>query len=240
MWRSHFLFCTWKLYTLLLPLTCLALPPSGHPLCVIRNRTRSDPDPYALFPRDHKREHSGLKQLPFPSVFITLSHTCLLDHSNRENPWVIPCLLMAISGKTSNTDISTPAPVFTMRSRGPEPSHAMVFLENQVFSFLGYPLTAFCLAVTFPLRGISLLTDAMWTAFMVMPFFLIQWPPIYELQAVAFCGPLQNGGGLYKHLLSCVQNRAKIRLTEKKIGVCCISSSSGHWIIWHWFLKAQK
>lgn len=37
-------------------LPCLVLSPSSHPLGVIRNRTRPDPDLSALLPHDHKEE----------------------------------------------------------------------------------------------------------------------------------------------------------------------------------------
>lgn len=127
---------------------------------------------------------------------------------NRENPRVIPYSVMSASGKWAGTDISTPTPAFTMRSRGT--SNLMV-LEKSIFSFLGYPLIAICLAGTFPLMGISLPTDMVWTTPMVMPFSPSDLAPQYQL----LC-PSKTGLGQFWQ-------------TRKKIGH--ISSSSGQWII---------
>lgn len=99
---------------------------------------------------------------------------------------------MAVSGKTSKPDVSTPSPDFSVRSRctsnsrafpcngGPWKADILLPWESTHHGLLGRDST---------LSWISLLTDLVWTAFMSMPFFLIHWPPDWELLCTDSCFP---------------------------------------------------
>lgn len=132
-----------------------------------------------------------------------------------------PLFIIAVSGKTSNTDVSTPTPVFSVRSRcTPEPFLAMVVLERQIFPFLGYPLTAVWLAGTVPYPespdrlGVNI--------FHIYAFLSFSFTDHQNrsscAQTVAFHGFLKNERGLELFFLcvSCLQERVRARLTNKK------------------------
>lgn len=118
----YVLFSSWKPYTPLLSLPHLALPclaSSQPPSLGDKKQDKTKSWPICRPPPWPQGGNTVLcSNSPFPMSASQTRTPAFVTIQNRENPWVIPYLIMAVSRKTSNTDISTPAPVFTVGSGG--------------------------------------------------------------------------------------------------------------------------
>lgn len=182
----------------------------------------------------------------FPMCWSQTCTSALETVQNRDNPWVISYLAMAVSEKKNPVQLYLPMHQFSPWEAeapvAPEPSRVMAVLEKQMSSFLRYSLAAVFLGKDIFPYG-NLLTDMVWTAFMGMAYFLSQWPPKHELLCPGSCFlwfPEE-----WRRLIqasACPVSKTGLgqdRQTKRKIGPCHISSSPGQWLIWHWRLSSK-